>query len=504
MELALVILYSFFLLFIFGYSLVQLHLVFLFRSFKRKKKAFTSHTEVFIPTDSSPYTPAECAVTVQLPIYNEKYVIERLIDAVAQFDYPKELLEIQVLDDSTDETTLLLAQKKLEWQAKGINIQHIRRKSREGFKAGALAYGLELAQGQFIAIFDADFLPEKDFLKRTLPEFADEKVGVVQTRWLHLNENYSLLTQLQAFTLNAHFHIEQTGRNFGNHFINFNGTGGVWRKSCIIDAGGWEADTLTEDLDLSYRAQLKGWKFRYLPEVGTPSELPVAIQAMKTQQFRWTKGAAECTRKNLWKVWKAKNLPFSTKIHALFHLMNSFIFPSVVFIAVMSLPILWIKVHYPVYKLLFQVGSLFLISLFFLMFYYWTSYREDTPQSPFRFLYFLGRFFLFLAVSMGFSLHNAIAVMEGYLGKKTPFVRTPKFNIYDRKDTWKHNQYLLKSLNLITLVEGFLALYFLGGIALGIYLDDYGLLPFHFLLSLGFGYIFIYSIRQSMSSNISS
>ncbi len=480
--------YGTFILFIFSYSLVQLHLVFLF--WKSKKTGFARRLPD-VKADSLP------KVTVQLPIYNERYVVERLIDAVARFDYPRDLLEIQILDDSNDETVALIAQKVKEWQAQGLDIQHIRRPARTGFKAGALAYGLELAQGELIAIFDADFLPYPDFLKETVPAFQDEKIGVVQTRWRHLNEDYSLLTRLQAFTLNAHFNIEQTGRNQGDHFINFNGTAGVWRKKCIEEAGGWQSDTLTEDLDLSYRAQLIGWKFKYLGHVGTPAELPVAMNAMKTQQFRWTKGAAECTRKNLGKVWRCKGLKWTTKTHALFHLMNSAVFLCVAVISILSIPLLWVKASFPELKLFFQLGSIFLVSMVFLCIYYWASYREDSPPRSFLFLRFLGKFFLFLAVSMGFSLHNAIAVFEGYIGRKTPFIRTPKFNVSRKKESWHRNQYLIKRLNPLTWIEGILMLYFLGGVYLAFHYWDFGLLPFHLLLSFGFGYIFFYTLRHS-------
>lgn len=493
MEVIILVIYSFFIFFIFLYSLIQLNLVTLF--LKNKKKQIIAQRK---QAKDDTYTPL---VTVQLPIYNEMYVVNRLIEAIANFDYPSDKLEIQVLDDSTDETVEIIAQKVKEIQTKGINIQHIRRDNREGFKAGALAYGLTIAQGEFIAIFDADFLPAPDFLKQTLPAFKDNQVGLVQTRWEHLNEDYSLLTQLQAFALDAHFTIEQTGRNSSNHFMNFNGTAGIWRKNCIEDAGGWSSDTLTEDLDLSYRAQLKGWKFVYRQDVGTPAELPVAVNAMKTQQFRWTKGAAECTRKNLGKVFKAKDLKLGTKVHAIFHLMNSFVFLCVAIISILSIPILWIKNTFPIYNLLFHFGSLFLISLAILAFYYWVAFRERPPKcASASWICFLKRFLLFLAISMGFSLHNAIAVFEGYIGKKTPFIRTPKFNVRQKSDLWRSNKYLRSKINWLTLIEGILAIYFMGGLALGVYYWDFGLFPFHLLLVIGFGYIFIYSIVHSKAS----
>ena len=273
------------LLLIFLYSLAQLNL--LFNYLKAKKN----------PSDSEKFNlnnPSEIPfVTIQLPVYNEKYVMRRLLDNIVEMDYPSEKLQIQVLDDSTDESygETEIHIKKL--QQKGINIQHISRKNRIGFKAGALKEGLKTATGEFIAIFDADFLPKKDWLRKTVPYFKDEELGLIQTRWSHLNRDYSLLTKILAFALDFHFVMEQTGRNFGKHFINFNGTAGIWRKTCILDAGNWSGDTLTEDLDLSYRAQLKNWKFKYLVDVETPAELPVVMSAARTQQFRWNKGAAE-------------------------------------------------------------------------------------------------------------------------------------------------------------------------------------------------------------------
>ena len=254
-------------------------------------------------------------VTVQLPVYNELYVIERLINTVCEFDYPKDLFEIQVLDDSTDETVNIIAAKIKEKLLEGFDIHHVRRPKRVGYKAGALKYGNEIAKGDFIAIFDADFIPSMDFLKKTIPYFHDENIGVVQTRWGHINKDYSLLTRLQAFGLDAHFTIEQSGRSSGDHFINFNGTAGVWRLDCINDAGGWQADTLTEDIDLSYRAQEKGWKFKYLEDFESPAELPVAMSALKSQQYRWTKGAAECSVKNLKLIFNSKNVSSRSKFH---------------------------------------------------------------------------------------------------------------------------------------------------------------------------------------------
>lgn len=486
MEILLIIIYGFFLTFILFYSLIQMHLVILYLKRGKIKKGSTIPTPDYFPF-----------VTIQLPIYNELYVVERLILQVSKIDYPKDRFEVQILDDSNDETTQIIRKVILKLKESKVKFDLVRRPNRIGFKAGALAYGMNICQGEFIAIFDADFLPKKDFLKKTIPYFIDKKVGVVQTKWTHINENYSKLTQIQAFGLDAHFTIEQGGRNYGKYFINFNGTAGVWRKTCIEDAGGWSADTLTEDLDLSYRAQLKGWYFKYLEKVESPAELPAAMNALKNQQFRWTKGAAECTRKNLIRVLKTKNLPISTKLHSVFHLMNSFIFICVFSVAILSIPIFYVKLHFIKYALLFKYATGFISSMFFLLIFYWVAQRSLKNNLLTTLKQFIWKFPLFLAVSMGMSLHNGIAVMEGYLGKKSPFVRTPKFNLEKLSDKWYGNKYLASSIGGVTILEGVLFIYFLGGIALSFYYNSFGLLPLFLILSFGFGYVFFYSIFHS-------
>jgi len=479
-QLAVIILYSLSLLFIFLFSLGQLHLTWHYlRAKKKNKNSFEDKLSSFP------------SVTVQLPIYNEKYVVNRLIDAVCEFDYPTDKLEIQVLDDSTDETVDIVKSKVEYWKNRGIDISHIRRDSREGFKAGALQYGLEISKGEFITIFDADFLPEKDFLHRTLSQFK-EGVGLVQTRWGHLNKDYSILTRLQAFGLDAHFSIEQTGRRHAGSFINFNGTGGVWRKECIYDAGGWSADTLTEDLDLSYRAQMKGWKFEFLENCEAPAELPVIMSAIKSQQYRWNKGAAETAKKNLTKVLRSK-ISFTSKVHAVFHLFNSSVFVCLLIASVLSIPMLFIKEANPELSLLFDLGSVFLIGFFSIAFFYWTASKQFYPEKTFS--SFIKVFPVFLTVSMGLSLHNGIAVMEGLFGFKSPFIRTPKFNIRKKGEKWQGNQYIKPKINITTLLEGLLSIYFIFGIAAGIYLHDWGLIIFHVMLTLGFASVFYHSLK---------
>ncbi len=476
--------YAGFLLFIFLFSLGQLHLTWHYLRARKKRRK------------DPPVLSSYPNVTVQLPLFNEKYVAERLIDHMCRLDYPAEMLEIQVLDDSTDETVGIVAGRVDKWRAQGIDIRHIRRSDREGFKAGALAYGLKEARGSFIAIFDADFLPDQDFLKKTLPCF-EEDTGVVQTRWGHLNRDYSMLTRLQAFGLDAHFSVEQTGRNHAGSFINFNGTGGIWRKECIEDAGGWSADTLTEDLDLSYRAQLRGWKFKFLEDQVSPAELPVIMPAIKSQQYRWNKGAAETARKNLRQVFRS-NLSLTGKIHAFFHLLNSSVFICLFLAALLSVPALSIKVWNPGFIPFFHAGVIFMIGFLAIAWFYWVSVKHTyTGKHPF--LYFLKTFPMFLVVSMGLSLHNGMAVMEGLLGIRSPFIRTPKFNILGKKGRWEENTYIKPEITLSTWLEGLLALYFVAAIVAGIIWNDYGLLLFHVMLALGFGLVFYYSVRPVRS-----
>ncbi len=479
MDIIITLCYGLSLLYIFLFSLGQLHLAWIYVGTKKDKTAEVTSLSVY------PH------VTVQLPICNEKYVVERLIDAVSKFDYPKDKLEIQVLDDSTDETTEIISKKIESLSALSLDIKLLHRTNRFGFKAGALAEALHSAKGEFIAIFDADFLPEPDFLSRTIPHFADSNIGVVQTRWGHINRDYSILTKLQAFGLDAHFSIEQTARSASGSFINFNGTCGIWRKSCIADAGGWSADTLTEDLDLSYRAQLRGWKFKYLEDIETPGELPMLMPAIKSQQFRWNKGAAENARKNFGKVLH-EDLPITNKIHAFFHLFNSSVFISLLIAALMSVPMLIIKKDNPALTWLFNLGIVFIIGFMSITFFYWIATKRFYPHHPLK--KFLSLYPRFLIVSMGLSLHNGIAVFEGLIGRKTPFIRTPKFNL-EKNKSWIGNSYLHTRFSFNILLEGLLCLYFLFGIVLGLQTGDGGLIFFHLMLSLGFGSVFYYSVK---------
>lgn len=471
------------------YCLTQLSLAIHYLHYKKKLEEEVSLPVRAMTDDELP------VVTVQLPIYNEMYVIERLIDAVAVFDYPSDKLEIQVLDDSTDETVEVVAKRVTYWKEKGLDIQQIQREIRKGFKAGALQEGMKTAKGEFIAIFDADFIPEPDFLRKTIPHFSDDKVAVVQTRWEHLNKDYSMLTKIQAFALDMHFRVEQSGRNSAGYFMNFNGTAGLWRKEAIHDAGGWMSDTLTEDLDLSYRAQLKGWKFKYIENVCSPAELPTDMNAVKSQQYRWNKGGAETARKMGFSVLSA-HLPMKVKLHAIAHLFNTTNYILIFLTAILSVPLLLIKNTYIEFDF-FRYASVFLVGSISIGYAYFVATRQGEKNSKTTWSTFLKRFPVFLAITMGLSLHNARAVFKGWLGQQSAFIRTPKFNIVGKEGKWENKQYVQSKISSITYLEGLFCLYFLGGIALGIYYEDYGLLPFHLLAATGFGLIFYFSMKHS-------
>ncbi|WP_028871443.1 cellulose synthase family protein [Psychroserpens burtonensis] len=492
LETTIIVIYTIAILLIFMYALAQLNLLFNYLS--SKKANIDCETFDFSNPDEIPL------VTIQLPVFNEMYVMERLLDNIALLDYPKDKLEIQVLDDSTDETVITTREHIEKLKSTGLDITHITRIDRSGFKAGALKEGLKIAKGEYIAIFDADFLPQKDWLKRTILYFKDPQIGVVQTRWGHINRNYSILTKIQAFALDAHFTLEQVGRSSKGHFINFNGTAGVWRKECIIDAGNWEGDTLTEDLDLSYRAQLKNWKFKYLEDVETPAELPVVISAARSQQFRWNKGGAENFRKMCTRVILSNNISAKTKVHGLLHLLNSTMFLNVFLVAVLSIPMLYIKNEYEHLRFYFYFMSFFVMSTVIFFVCYWFMYKEIYGSGFKKFFSYVGMFFTFFSIAMGFSLHNSIAVLEGHAGKRSEFVRTPKFNISTLKDSWKGNKYLKKKISPHVILEGILMLYFAFGLysafVVGDQGGDFGLFPFHLMLFIGFGYVFFKSITS--------
>jgi cellulose synthase/poly-beta-1,6-N-acetylglucosamine synthase-like glycosyltransferase len=464
-------------LFIFGlHGFIMMYYHHKYRDVKHKQKKE-------IDTDS--------IVTIQLPLYNEIYVVERLIDSVCEIDYPKDKMEIQVLDDSTDETVNVVAKKIKEKFDLGFDIKHVRRQSREGFKAGALKEAMKSAKGDYIAIFDADFLPHKDFLKKTLSFFADEKVGMVQTRWEHLNGDYSILTKAQALALDGHFVIEQTVRNKAGFFINFNGTGGVWRKKCIEEAGNWHSDTLTEDLDLSYRAQLIGWRFVFLKDFTSPAELPSEINALKAQQFRWTKGAIETAKKVLPLVWKSK-VPLRIKLQATFHLTNNLVFPFILLAAILNVPLIFIK-NSGSHEAYFAIMSLFVLAFISSFLFYLYSQKDIRTDWRKKIVLFP----LFMAGSMGFAVNNSRAVIEGLLSRKSEFVRTPKFKVEKDGDSWKGNKYLNKKINFSVYVELLMAVYCLVGIISSLYFLEIAALPFQFLFFLGFSFVSLTSIKHA-------
>jgi cellulose synthase/poly-beta-1,6-N-acetylglucosamine synthase-like glycosyltransferase len=433
-------------------------------------------------------------VTIQLPVYNELYVVERLIDAVCALDFPKHRLEIQVLDDSTDETSEVIARAVDRKTTLGYDISHVRRGSREGFKAGALRHGLAFAKGEFIAIFDADFVPRPDFLSETLAHFSHNRIGMVQTRWEHLNTEYSVLTRAQAIALDGHFVIEQQVRNKAGFFINFNGTAGIWRRDCIVDAGNWQDDTLTEDLDLSYRAQLKGWKFVFLNDVTSPAELPSEINALKTQQFRWTKGAIETAKKILPRVWRAQ-LPLRVKLQSTVHLTNNIVFPFILLTGILNVPLIFIKQtgNYDTFFAFMSVFVLAFVSSFLFYLYSQKDVHLDWKKRIFLFP-------LFMAGSMGFAVNNTRAVLEGLFNRKSSFVRTPKYRIEVEGDSWHNKKYRSahRRISPFVAIEVLLAAYCFVGVAASLYYLEIAALPFQLLFCLGFGLVGFLSIKHSL------
>ncbi len=458
-----------------------------FKTFNKRKEAITIED---LTMEEFP------VVTMQLPLYNERYVVTRLIDSVIRMDYPKEKLEIQLLDDSTDDTSEIISKHIQKYLEQGYDIKHIHRTNRQGYKAGALKEGLEVARGEFIAIFDADFVPRKKFLKRTLPYFyKDDKICLVQTRWEHLNRNESIITKTLAFALDAHFVIEQAVRNRAGYFIGFNGTGGIWRKSAIFDAGNWQPDTLTEDLDLSYRAQMKGWKIKYLINFTSPSELPSEINSIKSQQFRWTKGAIETSKKLFPKVLKS-DLPLKIKCASFIHLCSNYAFPFILLAAILNVPIVLIK-ETGDYEALFKFMSVFtfaFISSFLLYLYAQKDIYQDWQK---RIIYFP----VFMAGSMGLSLNNTKAVFEGIINRKSEFVRTPKFGDNNNQIALKNKRYVSKKISFLTIIELILSLYCFFGVFLSIIYAQIASLPFQLMFAFGFGILSFFSIKQVVLYN---
>jgi cellulose synthase/poly-beta-1,6-N-acetylglucosamine synthase-like glycosyltransferase len=429
-------------------------------------------------------------VTIQLPVYNEKYVIEDLLHCVARLDYPKEKIEIQVLDDSTDESSITIDRIVEQLQRSQLNIKVLRRNSRNDYKAGALHYGLQHCKGEFVAIFDADFRPSADFLKKLLPHFEDASVGMVQARWAHTNSDENFLTRIQRYLLDLHFNVEQCGRYKAGHFINFCGTAGIWRKQCIEDAGGWDGSILSEDLDLSYRAQIKGWEMVYDDAVIVPAQLPPVVDAFKLQQFRWTKGIAQTARRSLLSVIKMP-IPLKKKLHSVFHLMSSFTFVCLFVTAILTIPMLLLRNLYPEFVQLTTYTMVGVLNLALISFMHYKISGRTSGRTE-----FLRYYPVFIVVYLAMSVQNSIAVLQGLIGKRSAFIRTPKFS-----NKQQPVDYVSNKINWICIAEMACLLYFLTGIFLSFYLNDYFLLFFFVLMVCGLSVLVFYSIRPIIKVN---
>lgn len=470
------------------YTLGQFHLLYFYLTPNkngRTKPELPEFPEGGMPT-----------VTVQIPMYNEKYVAQAVIDSCAQLDYEAEKLEIQVVDDSTDDTVELVANRVEYWQGKGVDIKMVHRKNRQGFKAGALRDATPSAKGEFIAIFDADFRPNPDFLLRTIPYFKDDKIGVVQGRWGHINKHYSMLTHAQSIFLDMFFIVEQKARALAGYFLRFNGSGGVWRKSCIEDAGGWSADTLSEDLDLCFRAQLKGWKIVYDAEVIAPAEIPVTMLDFKAQQYRWTKGKAQVIRKLWSSIFKAK-MPFLDKFHLYFDLFNIIIIPGILLLAFASVPITYIISTSPEYSQLLVYFSIALINVILAPWLAWIVLRTYNKSASDTLKDMIKSLPPFICVIIGIPVFQFVSMVDGFVSNKAFFHRTSKYNITSKNDSWKDKVYSPKEVPLVTYFEGLTALYFLFGIYIDFKVMSFGFLPFHLILFLGYMYVFISSFKKS-------
>ncbi|MGD2115272.1 MAG: glycosyltransferase family 2 protein [Acidobacteriota bacterium] len=479
------------------YGLHRLHLVWVWLRTRGRE----------VPTPPDP--PEWPVVTVQLPLYNELYVAERLIDAVCRLDYPADRLEIQVLDDSTDETRRVVADAVRRHRERGVRIEHLHRTDRTGFKAGALEAGTGSAGGELLAVFDADFVPPPDFLRRTVPHFQDPGLGMVQARWQHLNRRYSLLTRIQAMLLDGHFAIEHTARHRGGCFFNFNGTAGIWRREAIEDAGGWDHDTLTEDLDLSYRAQLAGWRFLYLPDLGVPSELPVDADGFKSQQHRWARGSIQTGRKLLATILRAP-LPFRVKVEAFVHLTNNMTYPLMVLLSILVFPAMVARQDSGLGEILMIDLPLFLGATVSVLIFYVASQAALGVDWRRR----LWHLPALMGLGIGLSISNARAALGGLWRMGGTFVRTPKYRIEDRLEERSGNagedgrgrpvdrdgprapRYRAVK-NLSWVAEGLFALYFVAATVLAVRWEMYLSLPFLWLFLQGYTYMFFLSLGSA-------
>jgi cellulose synthase/poly-beta-1,6-N-acetylglucosamine synthase-like glycosyltransferase len=449
----------------------------------------------FVPVPGARFAEADLPhITVQLPLFNELYVVERLVKAVTEIDYPHDKLEIQVLDDSTDETVKVAQAVVEKYAAQGFDIHYIHRMDRTGFKAGALENGNKTAKGELLAIFDADFVPKPDCLRKLVDFFTDPLVGCAQMRWSHINGSYNLLTRLQTIMLDGHFVVEQTTRNRTGGFFNFNGTAGIWRRRAIETSGGWQHDTLTEDTDLSFRAQLMGWKFVYLLDEEAPAEIPVEINSFKAQQRRWAKGVMQVGLKLYPRIWLAP-LPLRVKLEMFFRLTGNISYPLMIVASFLQFPLLLVRYNQPFYHLMvLDLPLLFFSSLSVVMFYGSAVWYLDEKRAP-RMLHLP----LVMGLGIGLAFSNARAVIEALMGVKSEFVRTPKYRVEETTDaTWKRKKYKRKR-GLLPLLELGFAIYFLLAIVYAGRLHMWGTIPFLLLFFFGFGYMGVMSVLQTAS-----
>jgi len=486
----LLIFYAVVILWLALYGINAYYLIYLYRKFGQGRE----ETDRKMAEDFWKKYPSLPRITVQLPIYNEKYVIRRLLQAVSRLNYPKDLLEIQVLDDSTDETSQIAQKMVKQYASAGFCIEHIRRIHRQGYKAGALAEGMKKSTGDFLAIFDADFLPPEDFLEQTIPFLCeDPNLALVQTRWGHLNDKYSLLTEAISVGIDGHFVVEQGGRNWSGLFMNFNGTAGIWRKSAIEDAGGWQSDTLTEDMDLSYRAHLRGWKMKFISSLVTPGEIPVDINALKSQQYRWAKGSIQTAKKLLPRILQSP-IPLKFKVQSFLHMTHYMIHLLILLVAVLSIPILLTAG--------FSFLNLSLFAFFLALLVISTCgpsvlyvYSQKAINKSWK-----GRRHLIpflVVVGCGIAVNNSKAVLEALLNIQSSFVRTPKFDIIEAGDNFKNKQYKIP-LNPVIFAELFMGGYCLLGVWL--YLQNFRFLvgPFLIVYAVGFSYVALASLVHSL------
>jgi cellulose synthase/poly-beta-1,6-N-acetylglucosamine synthase-like glycosyltransferase len=430
-------------------------------------------------------------VTIQLPIFNEQFVIDRLIEACCRLEYPADRLQIQVLDDSTDETVEVASSIVERYRALGHPIEYMHRTNRYGFKAGALDQGLKTATGEFVAIFDADFVPPEDWLMKVVHHFAQPSVGMVQTRWTHLNRDYSTLTQIEGILLDGHFVLEHGGRSRAGVFFNFNGTAGMWRRVAIDQAGGWQHDTLTEDTDLSYRAQIAGWEFRYLQDVECPAELPIEMTAFKTQQARWAKGLIQTSKKILPEVW-ASDMPWHTKLEAFYHLTANLSYPLMVLLSVLLMPAMIVRFYQGWFQMLIIDVPLFLASTFSIATFYIVSQRELFPKSwlkTFLYLPFL------MSLGIGLTVTNSKAVLEALFGIQSSFKRTPKYRVQKKGERSQASKYR-KRLGIVPWIELLIGCYFAATIRYTFLNENYFTVPFLLLFVLGYWYTGLMSLFQ--------